>query len=114
MGTQTKRHKKGKTKMNLNNFLNLLSQCRNSYKWVLRKNIIYGIAKNGVGKGKLFTVIEAVYRSTKYRSPESSFESAEKLSIPLNLVINILDNRNRGYCQVLRGKLYRAINYGKS
>jgi hypothetical protein len=95
--------------MRVLDFINQLGRIRNSYKWEIRGKNLVGIAKNGRSKGLAFTPIEAVARSTKFRVTLGNHAAAEQINFPETLIPSIVSPANRGFAQVLRGKMRQAV-----
>lgn len=95
--------------MRVYDFINKLRDVADGYKWEVRGKNLVGIAKNGRSRGLAFTPIEAVARSTKYRVVEGNWAAAKQINFPETLIPSVMSPANRGFAQVLRGKMRQAV-----
>ena len=99
-------------------FLVALSQTTSAYSWSLEGKSIVWTAKNGKTRGKKYDPITAVSRSTgkgTYASTcKGKKQAASKLGLTSTLTTNVSNatqaKSNRGYYQVLRGKIRQVLD----
>lgn len=97
-------------------FLHVLSGLT-EYKWMDRDGQIVGQVRNGRARGKLFNPVTAVARSTRRASvvgtsERATAQAAQSLGLPESIANAVRSTANRGYTQVVRGRIQRAVGLG--
>lgn len=100
--------------MNATQFLNAMNDVARSYKWEYVDGQIVGTAKNGRLKGERFNPVTALARTRRVTEQPNTTSGTRVASKALNLASTVseglLSNSNRGYAQIIRGKVLKALN----
>jgi len=99
--------------MNQTQFLDQLTQMRNSYTWTYHNNQVRGVARNGKDKGTPHNPITAVARTTRQGTfkptARGTSQAAKAIGVSGGMVSSLLCSSNRGNAQVLRGRILQSL-----